>query len=240
MTAAASAGLGAAFRGVAALRAAKPLHPYGVLLRATVRRTAGGRWGAPWLDEAGEDRGAVRVSRSAGLPHPLPDVLGLALRVPGPDGPADLLLASCLAAGVPGRFVFAPRLDVAARCSSVMTYRTATGREVVLGVAPPAGGRRVPMDLATLPERLAADPLLLDLVVATPAGPWQPYGTLEVAGAAADEPDPALAYEPVRHPLPGLRMAGPLARVRSDAYTQARRGRGADEADLDREVPVRP
>ena len=81
---------------VAARPAAKPLHPRGSVVRGTLRRTgAAERTGAAWLDDAGEDSVLVRQSRAVGLPAPVPDIFGLALRVPTGEGRhGDLLLAS--------------------------------------------------------------------------------------------------------------------------------------------------
>jgi len=73
----------------------KPLHPRGVVLPATVHRYgAPAAFGVPWLDEPGSQPALVRFSRGGGLPTPLPDVLGIALRI-DPDGdPGDLLFAT--------------------------------------------------------------------------------------------------------------------------------------------------
>src|SRR3712207_8796467 len=54
------------------------LFPY-----TTLCRSGPGGWGAALLDQPGEHEGVVRLSRGAGLPEPLPDVEGLALRLPG-------------------------------------------------------------------------------------------------------------------------------------------------------------
>ena len=76
--------------------AAKPLHPEGVVTSGTLRRFGAAETvDAAWLDEPGTDRVLVRQSRAVGLPSGLPDIFGLALRVPTPDGGhGDLLLAS--------------------------------------------------------------------------------------------------------------------------------------------------
>jgi hypothetical protein len=53
----------------------KALHPRGELLRARLRRGGStARTGVEWLDEPGVDAVMVRLSRSIGLPGPLPDV----------------------------------------------------------------------------------------------------------------------------------------------------------------------
>src|SRR6476661_10111092 len=91
------AALAGATRVLSALRRpAKPLHPLGTVLTGVLRRHGGAEpSGVPWLDETGEDAVLVRLSRAVGLPAPLPDIFGLALRMSTADGrPADLLLAT--------------------------------------------------------------------------------------------------------------------------------------------------
>jgi hypothetical protein len=85
------------------LRHGKPIHPRGVVARAVVKRMGSmhGRWGVPWLDEPGTDVGIVRLSRAAGFPAPVPDVLGLALRL-GRSAPSTTccsLRRACAQAG---------------------------------------------------------------------------------------------------------------------------------------------
>ena len=100
--------------------------------------------------------GVVRLSRGVGLPQPLPDVDGLALRLPGEGvggAPLDLLINSAW------RYVFAPSV-LAPVWSAVLPHRTGTGRRVLLGARPVEGG-----------FRLLAAPLL---------GAWQPWARLEL------------------------------------------------------------
>src|SRR5687768_8860748 len=89
--------VGAAFYAAGRLRRGrrKPLHPDGAVLPGTLRRSgAPTTWGTPWLDATGEHEATVRLSRSAGLPPPLPDILGLAIRVRVDNRDADLLLST--------------------------------------------------------------------------------------------------------------------------------------------------
>jgi hypothetical protein len=69
------------FRGLSALRGKRVFHPHGVRFAPCSLRTA-----APTLALAcstgSSNRAIVRLSRSAGLPEPLPDALGLSIRVP--------------------------------------------------------------------------------------------------------------------------------------------------------------
>jgi hypothetical protein len=146
-----------------AVRGARVFHPRGTTHRAALLVDGGGSWGARLLDEAGVHEGVVRLSRGAGLPAPLPDVDGLALRLPGEglDGaPLDLLVNSAW------RYVFAPSV-LSSVWSAVLPHRTGTGRRVLLGARPVDGG-----------FRLLAAPLL---------GAWQPWGRLELGEEVAGE-----------------------------------------------------
>lgn len=64
-------------------RGARVVHPRGQASAGTVEIDGSGAWGARLLDDAGRHDVVVRVSRGAGLPRPLPDVVGLAIRFPG-------------------------------------------------------------------------------------------------------------------------------------------------------------
>ncbi len=80
----------------------RPLHPKGLVFDAAlVLHGTSQHWGVPFLDERTELRGEVRLSRAIGLPPPLPDLLGLALRWrqpstgdAGAEATAELLLAT--------------------------------------------------------------------------------------------------------------------------------------------------
>jgi hypothetical protein len=63
--------LGGAFFLLGKARGKKALHPRGEVLQGLIgRHGAVGRTGVPWLDEAGTDHVAVRLSRSLGCPLP--------------------------------------------------------------------------------------------------------------------------------------------------------------------------
>lgn len=128
--AAAALGLGTAVRG------ARVFHPHGATRTARLVVDGGQAWGARLLDEAGVHEGVARVSRGVGLPAPLPDVDGLALRLPGlgkGGSPLDLLVNSAW------RFAFAPSV-LSRTWSTVLPYRTGSGRQVLLGARPTSDG----------------------------------------------------------------------------------------------------
>ncbi|WP_432485751.1 catalase family protein [Kineococcus esterisolvens] len=198
--------LRAAFRAAAALRRGKAVHTRGAVVTGeVVRHGLADPVGAPWVDEPGEDRALVRFSRAAGLPRPLPDVLGLAVRVSGPGGePHDLLMSTTFDAGA-GRRVLRPALDWrSGTYSTVAAFRTAAGP--LLAGARWRGERFV-------------------LAVAAPRGPWRPFAELHLHEDPATAPDRVLTFDPGRHPVPGLAMPPGWARLREPAYAGSRAGR---------------
>ncbi|WP_019816327.1 hypothetical protein [Saccharomonospora saliphila] len=197
--------LGEVFGTIARLRRAKPLHPRGTVYDAVLRRRGSPEpWGAQWLDVPGEDHGLVRLSRSVGLPRPLPDVLGLAFTFSGPAGDRhDVLLATTgLRPGA--RFALLPRRDpFAVPYGSLLPYRAPRGL-VLLAAVPVAGAG-------------------FRLFTAAPVGRWREFATLELAGRTGPAPDQPIRFDPVLHLPPGLSWPPVLARLREPAYAAARR-----------------
>jgi hypothetical protein len=195
--------LGLVFGAAAKVRRDKPLHPVGRVGEGVldiVHPRPG--LGVPLLAEAGSHRCLVRWSRAAGLPSPLPDVEGLAVRVE--ESEADLLFSST-GDGPLSRFVLRPR-----------------GREhpgpqgTLLPVATAAG----PLLFLVRPLEGAVPPHRFGLEVARGRAAWEPVGVLDVPDWGPDQPT---RFDPVRHLLPGTRQY-PLVRfLREPAYLMARR-----------------
>ncbi|HEX6247043.1 MAG TPA: hypothetical protein VFZ64_04175 [Nocardioidaceae bacterium] len=199
------AGLAAAVRLVGALRrAAKPLHPRGDVVSGRLRRPGGQDTGAAWLDDVGDDQVLVRRSRAVGLPSPLPDIHGLAVRVPlqgGGDG--DLLLATT-GRGRLSRFLLtAGRTPYSRPLTTLLPYRTPSGPRLIGAVALGEGR--------------------YELAHASPGGPWHPFADLVLSSTRG--PDALLSFDPVRNPLPGLDNYEWVRRLRAPAYATARHSR---------------
>jgi hypothetical protein len=187
--------------------AAKPLHPRGSTTRGTLSRFGSAtRTGAQWLDEAGDDLVIVRQSRAVGLPPPVPDVFGLAIRVPTVGGGhGDLLLAST-GLGRLTRFILTLARSPHSRpMTTLLPYRT------------PAG-----------PVLLSAefrDETTIMVSWAIRFGAWHPFAELQLSDEPGEEPDPPLSFEPVANTLPGLVTYDWVRRLRAPAYVTARRSR---------------
>ena len=215
--------VGVALGAVARLRRGKPMHPRGAVFSAVLERRGSGdaEWGVPWLDAAGSDAAVVRLSRGAGLPSPLPDLRGLAIRLPTAGGaPVDLLLTTT-GRGPLGRLLPALRRDTAAVYSSIMGYRSDAG---TLRLAALPEDDAVPSEPAPLAAAVDRKGLSFTLVAARGRGPWMPFGRL-ILGAPAEPLDPDVRFDAVLNPPPGLVPDGPMSRFRAPAYARARRAR---------------
>ncbi|MGY1671652.1 hypothetical protein [Geodermatophilus sp. SYSU D00710] len=162
-----------------ALRGARVFHPRGEAFTATVEADGGGAWGARLLDEAGRHDVVVRRSRGAGLPEPLPDVVGLAVRFDGlgrAGGPLDVLVNT--AGGPPGlRHLFLPA-PMGRTFSSVLPYRTGSGRLVLLGARDDGTGTG------------------WELLAATLTGGWARWGHLTPGPAVSGDRAEHLRFAP--------------------------------------------
>jgi hypothetical protein len=208
---------------LARLRRGKPMHPSGAVLDAVLERQGSvPPWGVPWLDESSTERAVVRLSRGAGLPGSWPDLLGLAVRVPGDEMPVDLLLSSS-GRGRVLRRVPVLRRDAAGPYTSIMGYRSPAGTLRLAAL------RRSPA-LPSEPDAVAAGVrergLEFTLAATRGSGPWRPFARLVLTGP--QEPlDPDVRFDAVRHPPPGLTADGPMARFRAPAYARAQAARTA-------------
>ncbi|HJQ04368.1 MAG TPA: hypothetical protein VJ872_02915 [Nocardioides sp.] len=181
----------------------KPLHPRGVLTSGTLVRPGTTRpCGVSWLDERGTDPVLVRTSRAIGLPAPLPDVAGLAVRVPSGAGFADLLLAST-GWNLLGRHVLVPAVRRRQPLTTLLPYRTAIG-PVVIG-ARPTGSDTLRLSWARVGHR------------------WNALGTLTLDAERAD--DTRISFDPVLNRPDGLEQYPWVALLRERSYALARASR---------------
>lgn len=196
-----------ATRVLVARPAAKPLHPLGDVVRGTLRRRGGGAAsGAAWLDETGEDRVLVRLSRAVGLPSRAPDIFGLAIRVPIAEGrEGDLLFASTGRGRLTRYTLTAARSPYARPMTTLLPYRTPTG--------------------AVLLSAVFRDETTVELAWARGSGDWHPFAELSLEADPVDAQDVPVSFEPVENTLPGLETYEWVRRLREPSYAAARRSR---------------
>ncbi|AQZ63730.1 hypothetical protein BKM31_21720 [[Actinomadura] parvosata subsp. kistnae] len=211
--------LAATFGTAARLRHGRPLHPSGLVLDAHLRlHGTARRWGAAFLDERVDLRGTARLSRSVGVPWPVPDILGIALRWRQDDTTADLLLATT-GRSPAGRRLLRPATRWTGLYTSLFPYESDGGR-LLLGAL-----LHTPAALPATPGALAGaaghGPLVLELLVAEPSGPWHLLGQAHLTGPATPDAERPMRFNPLRHPIPGVRPAGWPNDVRDAAYVAA-------------------
>lgn len=199
--------LAGATRSLAVVRpAAKPLHPRGELMRGRLYRH--GLWPATevdWLDQPGQDDVLVRLSRAIGLPGALPDIHGLAVRVPVEGGSGDLLFASTGWGKVSRYVLTAARAPQTRPMTTLLPYRSPVGA-VLLGAR--ANGAES-----------------FELSCATHDSDFRVFADLRISRSAVDDPD--VSFDPVRHQLPGLEQYPAVELLREPAYRRARDSRSA-------------
>ena len=181
-------------RAASTVRGQRVLHPLGRTLAGRLL-VPGASTGAPLLDRPGEHDVLVRLSRSAGLPAPLPDVHGIAVRVLdcyGPGAHQDWLVDSTVPVPVLRRLPV-PRFRPGTY-SSLLPYDV--------------GGRRV-----LLGARWAGDDLAL--LLATPHGPWEEVGRITLGEPV--EGGRQIRFDPFTTGG-GIRPVGLLQELRRGAY----------------------
>jgi len=234
--AAAAPAVAAGFYLLAVFRSKRSLHPTGVGYRGwlVVGDDHPGRPEVPLFRPGTVQPALVRFSRGAGLPEPLPDALGVAVKLPGAYGPGndqDLLLTSSTDRPLLRRLLFPATSFVRGAFSTALPYELG-GKRVVLLLVPAhtdgsqsAGAvrRGGPGALAEL-DAAAAGGLRFELRTASSFGPSQPLATLTTDQPLSPEQTEALRFNPWTTG-PGIRPAGWLNLLRDTAYKASQRGR---------------
>ena len=228
--AAAGPAFAAGFYALATLRRRRSLHPAGIGYEGWLRvpDEPPARPAVPLFQAGTTHLALLRFSRGAGLPEPLPDALGVAVKLPDAAGPGvdqDLLFTSSFDRPLLRRLLFPARSFVRRAFSTALPYQAGAERVVLVLVpldapAGRAGGRA----FAELRETAADGGLRYSLRAARSLGPSRPLATLEVGPPLDPGRTEALRFHP-RATVPGLRLAGWLNALRGPAYRGSQRGR---------------
>jgi hypothetical protein len=210
------------------MRGARVLHPSGVGFAARLEITGAEHAEGSILSEREVHPAIVRLSRGAGLPGALPDVLGVALRLVDARGPGrhqDLLFAS--SAQSPGaRHALLPGIRgfFDQFFSTLLPYRV-DGAIRMIGLCPTNGGPS-PRDLGRVAGIARGRRYLL--CVAGLGDPWRTVGELEIGERLPDEVIEPMRFSPWNTGA-DLRPLGPLMGFRDAAYAGSQRGRLPDD-----------
>jgi hypothetical protein len=212
-----------------AVRHRRVFHPLGVLAEGRVERVAPPGEGLP-IESSDV---LARVSKAIGIPGGLPDLIGLAWRMP-PRGtartPWDVLMASA-GSGVLTCFALRPTTSFTGTAlSTLMPLRRADGWWWLAAemTTPLADG----VSLDAVRAAIAADGVVFDVRQAHGTGPFAPLATLTLTTVIPTDADHDVSFDPTRNAAPDVQL-GPewLTRLRERAYRRSRRGRDApDEA----------
>ncbi|MEU1875837.1 hypothetical protein ABZ470_00875 [Streptosporangium sp. NPDC020072] len=216
------AAAGTLARGLASARGERAIFADGATFHATLRPLDHPMFGVPALDGPGDHPALVRLSRAGLLPAPLPDVLGLAVRLPGAGGAGgdlDLLLCSAL---WPGLLPLPRRRFVPGVYSTILAYDRAGEplRFLAVGHGPAAGVPAVP---ALLGEAVADGPL--EFTLGVDGADRRPLVRLSVHTPLPDQAGDPPGFDPVLNSHPALRPSERLQATRLAAYAGSRRGR---------------
>jgi hypothetical protein len=227
----------AGFYTLAALRNRRSLHPMGIGYQGWLR--VPNEWppqsGVPLFQAGARHPALLRFSRGAGLPEPLPDALGVAIKLPDAHGPGvdqDLLLTSSTDRPLLRRLLFPARSFARGAFSTALPYDLGRDRVVLLLVpvpisaGPSTGGedhRPVGGALAEL-RAVAANGLELELRTAKSLGRSQPLATVTVGPPLSPDQTGALRFNPWTTG-PGIHPSGWLNLLRDAAYQASQRGR---------------
>jgi hypothetical protein len=221
VTAVGRAAAGTLFGTLARALGTRPLHPSGWAYEAELVVDEPRIRGARLFATRHRRRALVRFSKGFGLPEPLPDLMSMAIKVPGaygPDRDQDLLLTASGQRPVL-RHLFAFGGEHLRRSySSIFLFRVGE-RKMLLGAVPVAGA-------GDLREAAAAGELVFDVRVATPAGRWCPVARLEIGRELGEQEAEALAFNS-SNAGGGIAPVGLVNRIRDAAYDAAARGRDA-------------
>ena len=228
-----AAATGAFWGAVSRLRGGmRSLHPIGdgysaqIVVPEAASRPIGST-GVDLFDMSGRREAIVRFSRGAGLPEPLPDILGIAVRVPDAHGPGahqDFLLVTSSAAPVAHHALLPARSFFDRTFSSILAYSMGGSLRLVgargLSAVPHGGDA----GLGGVAIAAARGSLAYDLSLAAPFGRFSPVARLEVGDRLPSDVSERLTFN-VWNTGGGIAPAGPFQGVRLPAYEGSQRGR---------------
>ncbi|MCW2956791.1 MAG: hypothetical protein JWO69_1660 [Thermoleophilia bacterium] len=207
-----------AFASLSKLRGTRIVHPRGTGWSVAIERTVEAeRLPDTPLFRQERGVGVLRLSRSGGLPPPLPDVLGIGMAIELDDGPPQhLLLSSSGDVPIVNRLLLPTRERSGVVFSSLLPYDVA-GQRLLFGAR--LGGAR---GSAFAPRPGA----WLELLVARPLARFHPWATVRLEAEREADQSPALRFNPWQC-SDGIEPAGAINQLRDAAYQGSQRGRGA-------------
>jgi hypothetical protein len=206
-----------------AIRRRRIFHPVGVLANGTIERLAPPKDGLPV--ESSDVVG--RVSKGVGLPGSLPDIIGLAVRMPPlPFAPTswDVLTASA-GSGVLTRFALRPVTSWRAPMSSLMPLRY-EGRYWWIRAKMTSDFEASGLSIDAIAEKVASDGIEYEIDQAAGVSEFQPLARVRFHEVTAVGATNDVAFDPTIHTAPDVKLAPEwLTDIRRRSYERSREGR---------------
>lgn len=210
-----------------AVRHRRVFHPLGVMAEGHLKRVTPLGEGLP-IESVDV---LARVSKAVGIPGGLPDLIGLAWRMPpraSDATPWDVLMVSA-GSGLLTRFALRPTPSwTGTTLSTLMPLRRPDGwwwlkAEIVTSV----GGR---LSLDGVREAINSGGMVFDIQQAHGTGSFEPLAELTLSAVIPTDADHDVSFDPARNTATDVGL-GPewLTRLRESAYLRSRRGRDAPD-----------
>ena len=217
--------VGNVFRAVSAVRQSRSVHPDGVVFEATFEVQRANRCSAPIFGQPGSKPAVVRLSRSIGLPQPLPDLLGCTIRLVDAHGPGrhqDFPLITSSDRPLLHHLLLPAKSFLSLPYSSVLLYPIgeAVRLDGALPVTSPVGGGT---DFDQLHRTADQEQVAFDLAVASPFGRWRPIGRFSLGARVPVDIAERIRFNPW-NTGGGIRPMGPFMGLRAGAYRGSQEG----------------
>ena len=222
--------MAALFGSLSAVRRKRVFHPDGVAYRGTLTFLPTEMLD-PLIAFAGgvTSDAIVRFSRGVGLPQNLPDVLGVAVKLPGLGGPGrdvDFLMVTSGEGAIMQNVLLPAWGYFRNDYSTVLPYRSPDGTEhVLLGARPDADlAGRADQTFQDVADAVAAAHVRFDVTTARVGAKWKKTGSLVVNAKLDQETAASLRFTPW-NAHPRLVPAGPFNTWRKSAYEKSQAAR---------------
>ncbi|MDT5011167.1 MAG: hypothetical protein QOH57_2784 [Mycobacterium sp.] len=210
-----------------AVRHRRVFHPLGILAEGRIERVAAPGVGLPV--ESADILG--RVSKAVGIPGSLPDLIGLAWRMPPRTGaatPWDVLAVSA-GSGLLTRFALRPTVSwTGTTLTTLMPLHRDDGWWWLKAQMKTelSGG----LSLAAVSEAISNGGVEFDVQQAHGSGKFEPLARLVLDTVIPTDEDHDVSFDPTRNTDPDVEL-GPrwLTGLRERAYLRSRRGRTAPD-----------
>ena len=205
------------------IRRRRVFHPVGVMTNGSLERLAPPGQGLP------VESSAVlgRLSKGVGLPGGLPDVIGLAVRIPPQPfaaTPWDILLASA-GSGLLTRFALRPATSWRASLSSLMPLRY-EGKYWWVRAKMTSELDADGLSVDDVAEQIDRTGIEFELEQAAGTDRFEPLARIRFHEVVAAGPSNEVAFDPTIHTAPGVKLAPEwLTDIRRRAYERSREGR---------------